>query len=108
MALRYLSGPEGRTEGRGFLRFVTYVAIGGVALGVAALLLSLAIVRGFSQEITEKIVGFGAHIQVQSYFQERPLTNASSLQATLASTDGKARPNGRATKSESTPGVPAT
>lgn len=88
MALRYLSGPEGRTEGRSFLRFVTYVAIGGVALGVAALLLSLAIVRGFSQEITDKIVGFGAHVQVQSYFQEKPLTSASSLHATLMSTDG--------------------
>lgn len=88
MALRYLSGPEGQTEGRSFLRFVTYVAIGGVALGVAALLLSLAIVRGFSQEITEKIVGFGAHVQVQSYFQEQPLTNASSLHAKLTSTEG--------------------
>jgi len=90
MALRYLRGAEGRTEGRSFLRFVTYVAIGGVALGVAALLLSLAIVRGFSQEITEKITGFGAHIQVQSYFHDRPLANASELQATLASTPGVA------------------
>jgi len=95
MALRYLRGAEGRTEGRSFLRFVTYVAIGGVALGVAALLLSLAIVRGFSQEITEKIIGFGAHIQVQSYFQERPLTNASSLQATLASTAGVTKAEAR-------------
>ncbi|HKL87682.1 MAG TPA: ABC transporter permease [Salinibacter sp.] len=88
MALRYLSGAEGRTEGRSFLRFVTYVAVGGVALGVAALLLSLAIVRGFSQEITDKIIGFGAHIQVRSYFQDRPLTDASSLQSTIAATDG--------------------
>jgi len=88
MALRYLRGPEGRTEGSGFLRFVMYVAVGGVALGVAALLLSLAIVRGFSQEITDKIVGFGAHIQVASYFQDRPLTNASSLRETIASTKG--------------------
>ena len=88
MALRYLRGAEGRTEGRSFLRFVTYVAIGGVALGVAALLLSLAIVRGFSQEITEKIIGFGAHVQVQSYFQDRPLTDAASLQATIEETEG--------------------
>jgi lipoprotein-releasing system permease protein len=64
------------------------VAIGGVALGVAALLLSLAIVRGFSQEITEKIIGFGAHIQVRSYFQDRPLTDAASLQQTIQQTEG--------------------
>ncbi len=88
MALRYLRGAEGSTEGRSFLRFVTYVAIGGVALGVAALLLSLAIVRGFSDKITEKITGFGAHIQVQSYFHDRPLPNASGIQSTLASTPG--------------------
>ena len=91
MALRYLRGAEGRAEGRSFLRFVTYVAIGGVALGVAALLLSLSIVRGFSQEITEKIIGFGAHVQVQSYFRDRPLTEAGALQDTLLSTEGVTR-----------------
>jgi lipoprotein-releasing system permease protein len=95
MALRYLSGPEGRTEGRSFLRFVIYVAISGVALGVAALLLSLAIVRGFSQEITKKIVGFGAHVQVQSYFQDRPLTDAASLRETVASTEGVSKVSSR-------------
>jgi len=88
MALRYLRGAEGGSEGRSFLRFVTYVAIGGVALGVAALLLSLAIVRGFSDEITEKITGFGAHVQVHSYFHDQPLPKASQLQATLAATPG--------------------
>ncbi len=91
MALRYLWGAEGREEGRSFLRFITYVAIGGVALGVAALLLSLAIVRGFSQEITDKIMGFGAHVQVQSYFRDKPLDDASSMRTMIASTDGVER-----------------
>lgn len=84
MALRYLYGAEGRAEGRSFIRFITYVAIGGVALGVAALLLSLAIVRGFSEEIQEKIVGFGSHVQVRSYLQDQPLTDARSLERRLA------------------------
>lgn len=88
MASRYLRGAEGRAEGRSFLRFVIYVAIGGVALGVASLLLSLAIVRGFSQEITEKIVGFGAHIQVGNHFQDEPLNDASSIHSKLMSTNG--------------------
>ena len=66
MAFRYLLGAQGREEGRRFVRFITYVAIGGVAVGVAALLLALSIVRGFSQEIEAKIVGFGAHVQVES------------------------------------------
>ena len=84
MAMRYLRGAQGREgEGRGFLRFITYVSIGGVAVGVAALLLALAIVRGFSSEIEEKITGFGAHVQVQSYL-EGPLEEASALKQRLA------------------------
>lgn len=77
IAWRYLSGAEGRAEGQGFLRFVTYVAIGGVAVGVAALLLSLSIVRGFSHEIESKIIGFGSHIQVQSYMEDDLIESAS-------------------------------
>ena len=78
MALRYLVGAQGREEGRRFLRFITYVAVGGVAVGVAALLLALTIVRGFSREIEAKIVGFGAHVQVES-FQDAPLSNAGEM-----------------------------
>ena len=88
MSLRYLWGAEGREEGRSFLRFITYIAIGGVALGVAALLLALAIVRGFSREIENKIVGFGAHIQVTSYVQDQPLDQGSDLRSELAQMDG--------------------
>jgi len=88
VAFRYLRGAEGRAEGRSFLRFITYVAIGGVALGVASLLMSLAIVRGFSQEITEKIFGFGSHVQVQSFVNDQPLENAAALRSTLQSTGG--------------------
>lgn len=91
MSLRYLWGAEGQSEGRSFLRFITYVAIGGVTLGVAALLLALAIVRGFSREIENKIVGFGAHIQVTSYVQGEPLDDSGTLRADLAAMDGVAQ-----------------
>lgn len=91
MSLRYLWGAEGQKEGRSFLRFITYVAIGGVTLGVAALLLALAIVRGFSREIENKIVGFGAHIQVTSYVQNEPLAQGDALRSRLSQMDGIAR-----------------
>ena len=65
LALRYLRGSTGQ-QGERFLRAVLYIAIGGVALGVAALVLALAIVRGFRGEIERKIIGFGAHVQVES------------------------------------------
>ena len=91
MSLRYLWGAEGQSEGRSFLRFITYVAIGGVTLGVAALLLALAIVRGFSREIENKIVGFGAHIQVTNYVQDEPLEDSGSLRSELSAMDGVAQ-----------------
>lgn len=54
------------------------VAVGGVAVGTAALLLSLMIVRGFGREIETKLVGFGQHVQVTGYVDE-PLDQTSTL-----------------------------
>lgn len=75
---RYLRGVQGRDGDRRFLRFILLIAVGGVAVGVAALLLALAIVRGFSEEIEAKIIGFGAHIQVENVRNE-PLGEAQAL-----------------------------
>lgn len=91
MALRYLKGARGRAEGQSFLRFITYVAISGVALGVGALLLALMIVRGFSQEIQSKITGFGAHIQVQQFLQSGGLNDAAAKQSHLQTLGGVTR-----------------
>ena len=76
VAFRYLTGAVGREKSRRFLRFITIVAIGGVAVGVAMLLLALSIVRGFSREIEAKIIGFGAHVQVEN-IRYSPLLGAS-------------------------------
>ena len=80
VALRYLWSAQGRSEGKKFLQVVTLIAIGGVTVGVAALLLSLAIVRGFSSEITEKIISFGSHVQVKKYIGD-------SIEGTSSITD---------------------
>ena len=40
------------------------IAIAGVAIGLAAMILALSIVIGFKKEVRSKIVGFGSHIQV--------------------------------------------
>lgn len=60
------------------MRFITYLSVVGVALGVAALLLTLAIVRGFSKEISNKIYAFEAHVQVTSW-RDQPLTDVQQL-----------------------------
>lgn len=42
------------------------VSTAGVALSIAVMLLTIAIVRGFKQQITEKIVGFDAQLTITS------------------------------------------
>lgn len=56
----------------GFISFITFIAISGVAIGTAALIIGLSILGGFEREIKEKVVGFTAHIQVLG-FQNQPL-----------------------------------
>ena len=84
VAIRYLWRAQGRKEGKRFVRFITFMAIGGVAIGVTALLLALSIVRGFSNEIKDKIISFGAHIQLES-FEDAPLEPVGSYAAQLTS-----------------------
>ena len=86
VAVRYLWRAQGRKEGKRFVRFITFMAIGGVAIGVTALLLALSIVRGFSNEIRGKIISFGAHIQLES-FEDAPLDNVASYADQLRAID---------------------
>jgi lipoprotein-releasing system permease protein len=49
---------------RSFSRSIVAIAIFGIALGLAVMIVAVAIVTGFKQEISNKVFGFGAHIQV--------------------------------------------
>jgi lipoprotein-releasing system permease protein len=46
---------------------IVRIATLGIALGVAVMILSVGIVRGFQHEVREKVLGFGAHIQVTNF-----------------------------------------
>ena len=48
-----------------FVRLVGAIAVGGVALGVAALIVVLAVMTGFDRELEAKIIGTNAHIVVE-------------------------------------------
>ena len=43
------------------------IAIAGIALGLAVMIISMAIVTGFQNEITDKVVNFGADIIITKY-----------------------------------------
>lgn len=59
------------------------MAIGGVAIGSAGLLIALSIVHGFKSTINEKIVGFAPHITVNTFMND-PLLRADTLQTYLS------------------------
>ena len=57
---------EGGSSGRAS-RLATGIATTGVAIGLAVMLVSVAIVLGFQKEVQDKVLGFGAHIKVLNY-----------------------------------------
>ena len=63
IAFRYM---RSRDKSR-FLSIVTFTSIGGIAVGVAALIIVLSVMNGFESGIRERIIGTTAHITVAAY-----------------------------------------
>ena len=55
-----------RGSGRGISRPIVTIATIAIAIGMALMILSIAILEGFQEEIRNKVIGFGSHIQVVS------------------------------------------
>jgi lipoprotein-releasing system permease protein len=60
VGLRYLKAKRKST----FISIITVISTAGVALGVMALIVVLAVMTGFEEDLTEKILGTNAHIVV--------------------------------------------
>lgn len=43
------------------------IALIGIALGIAVMIISVAVVTGFKNEIRNKVIGFGSHIQIVNF-----------------------------------------
>jgi len=46
---------------------IVRIAILSIALGILVMFVSIAILNGFQQQVREKVIGFGAHIQITHY-----------------------------------------
>ncbi|MBI3011874.1 MAG: ABC transporter permease, partial [Candidatus Omnitrophica bacterium] len=62
LGLRYLFAKRRER----FISIIALLSIGGVALGVAALLVVLAVMSGFDHDIKDKLVGTNAHLIVDT------------------------------------------
>lgn len=60
IGLRYLKAKRKST----FISLITLISVAGVALGVMALIIVLAVMTGFEEDLKEKILGTNAHVVV--------------------------------------------
>ena len=82
----------GKSEHR-VSRPVMRVAILAVSLSIAVMLISIATISGFQNEIRDKVIGYGSHIQVTHFskdnsFESKILSNSSELKNKISKIDG--------------------
>lgn len=65
IAKRYL-----RSRHRRIFSLSTFIAMGGIFVGVAALLITLSLMNGFQNELRRRILGGTPHIILRRYFNE--------------------------------------
>jgi lipoprotein-releasing system permease protein len=69
------------------LRIINAFAMIGIMLGVATLIIVMAVMKGYESQLTARIIGINAHLSVQSrdgYLQQDELTKLNQHVANLA------------------------
>ena len=69
------------------------IATIGIALGLAVMIIAIAVVIGFKQEIRNKTIGFGGHIQITNFdnnntYEMNPIKADKALIKKIESVDG--------------------
>jgi lipoprotein-releasing system permease protein len=56
-----------KKQKKGISQPIVTIAVIGISLGLAVMILAVAIASGFKNEISNKLIGFGSHIQIINY-----------------------------------------
>jgi len=72
-------------RGPGVISVVTVIAVGGVVVGVAALVIVLAVMNGFEQEVKARITGTNAHV-ILLKFDDEPVVADEGLMRVVRET----------------------
>lgn len=64
MIVRFIAKRIAGSSENKLSRPIVFIATAGIAIGIALMIISVAIVTGFQQEVRDKVVGFGAHYQI--------------------------------------------
>jgi lipoprotein-releasing system permease protein len=84
---------KGRRQGTSFSQPINVIAIVGISTGLAVMILAVSILTGFKQQIREKVVGFGSHIQVLNFdsnysFETAPISTKQDFVQNIKNLDG--------------------
>jgi lipoprotein-releasing system permease protein len=82
LSLRYLRAR--RREG--FISFIAGTSLIGIMLGVATLIIVMAVMNGFRKELLDKILGLNGHLLVQPI--EQPLTDYDAVAQRISRIEG--------------------
>lgn len=75
-------------KGRGLLSLITWIALGGVTLGVAALITVISVMGGMQDELRGKILESTPHLYVLQYNESLHLTDYDRVIDTILTMDG--------------------
>jgi len=69
------------------------IALFGIALGLAVMIVSLAVITGFKTEIRNKVIGFGSHIQIINFesgnsYENPPISKNQPFTSELKNING--------------------
>lgn len=75
--------------GKRVSRPAVLIATTGIAVGLAVMIVAVAVVVGFKSEVRGKVIGFGSHIQVSNFdalrsYETRPIVVNDSMTAALS------------------------
>ena len=80
---RYLSAKRKQI----FVSIITFISIFGIFLGVAALIIVLAVMNGFEEDLRTKILGIKSHIELTTDMTG-PMKNYQQVQEKIAGIEG--------------------
>lgn len=75
--------------GKQVSRPAVLIAMAGIAIGLAVMIIAVAVVIGFKSEVRNKVIGFGSHIQIANLdavnsYETHPIAVGDSMMTALA------------------------
>ena len=76
--------------GKQVSRPAVLIAMAGIAIGLAVMIIAVAVVIGFKSEVRNKVIGFGSHIQIANLdavnsYETHPIAVGDSMMTALSS-----------------------